>query len=172
MRASAEGASSRKERDGKWSARQRTAGGRRLDIRGLSARRLPAMVGKKRAPPEWSGGVVWTEGRLVCVPARRVSPRACLNRQAGSATARPAANSTKASAAVWSWSAIHNLEARGRPYLARRVGAGLQRGADCGLEDWSGGFRQYAAGKIGPASRGSSGEEDRRVQVPRDWRWA
>src|SRR6516165_11326047 len=98
----------------------------------------------------------------------RLSPRACLNRQAGFTAARPAANRIPSSAAGWR-TPRHNLEASGRPSAAQRVVEDIPRDADCGLEDWSECFRLCAARKIGRVKRGSAGEEDRRPKVQKSW---
>src|SRR2546427_2526787 len=118
------------------------------------------MGGKEEPPPEYQtrrGIVDWTDEPY---SDPRLSPRACLNRQAGFTAARPAAKWIPCSAAVWR-RAIHNLEVSGRLRVARRVVEEIRRDADCGLEDWSGCFRRCAARKIGRARRGSDPGEDR-----------
>ena len=95
---------------------------------------------------------------------RRLSPRACLNRQAGFTAARPVANGIPPSAAGWR-TPRHNLEASGRPSAARKGVEDIPRGADCGLEGWSGCFRLCVARKIGRAKRGCAREGDRGARV-------
>src|SRR5438105_7296381 len=118
----------------------------------LGAKKDPAGLVKTPA-----GHVDWTNEPY---SDRRLSPRACLNRQAGFTAARPAANWIRSSAAT-SRRPTHNLGASGRPSLVRRVVEDIPRDADCGLEDWSGCFRSCGARKIGRAKRGSAREEDR-----------
>ena len=124
---------------------------------------------QRKAPPGLSklrrGFVDWTDEPY---SDRRLSPRACLNRQAGFTAARPAANWIPSSAAA-SRTPPHNLEASGRPSVAPRVVEDIPRDVDCGLEEWSGCFRRCAARKIGRAKRGSAREEDRAAQVRKHW---
>src|SRR3989454_7225431 len=126
------------------------------------------MGGKEDPPPEYQtrrGIVDWTDEPYSDL---RLSPRACLNRQAGFTAARPAANWVPASAAALG-RPIHSLEVSGRLSVARRVGEGIRRDADCGLEDWSGWFRPCVDRKIGRARRGSDPGEDRASEARRHW---
>src|SRR5688572_32282928 len=99
------------------------------------------MGAKKRTPPEPetpTGLVDWTDEPY---SDPRLSPRACLNRQAGFTAARPAANWIPSSAAMWRTPA-NNLAVSGQRGVGRRVVAELRRDADCELEDWCGCFRR------------------------------
>jgi hypothetical protein len=111
---------------------------------GFSSETDPAAIGsKKEAPPESnSSGAVGLDG---CEPYSdpRLSPRACLNRQAGFTAARPAANWIPASSA-WK-TPTHTPETSGRLCAARRGDEELRQDVDCGLEDWSGCFRRCVA---------------------------
>jgi hypothetical protein len=138
---------------------------------GFSSETDPAVMRSKgRAPAGGSKtpagpGVDWTDEPY---SDRRLSPRACLNRQAGFTAARPAANWIPSSAAG-SMMPTHNLGASGQPSVVRRVDEDIPRDADCGLEDWSECFRSCAARWIGRAKRGSAREEDRGTEVRKHW---
>ena len=130
----------------------------------------PAGIGSKEKNPAGvlrfpAGFVDWAD--QPCSDPR-LSPRACLNRQAGFTAARPAANWIPSSAATWT-TPTHNLEVSGRLGVDPRVAEALRRDADCELEERSGCFRSCAARRIGPAKRGSDPEGDRASQARNHW---
>ena len=130
--------------------RAKNADGRRVGFRGLQLRNRSGWhwEQEKRTPPEFlrfpAGFVDWADEPY---SDPRLSPRACLNRQAGFTAARPAAN-WMGSVAAWKMP-THNLEISGRFCGARGVGEALRRDVDCGLADWSGSFRPCVVRKIG-----------------------
>lgn len=121
--------------------------------------------GPRRCVKSPAGFVDWTDQPY---SDPRLSPRACLTRQAGFTAARPAANWIPGLASAWK-RPTHNLEVSGQPCVVRRVVEDIRRDADCGLEDWSGGFQRCAARKIGQARRGSDREEGRAAEALRHW---
>src|SRR5271165_6962246 len=151
--------------------RQKTPADVAFVFRGLSAQKPNRLHrGRKTVPRrmERLRRGLWTEGNEPYADPR-LSPRACLTRQAGFTAARPAANSIRSSVAERSCAAVHSLEASARLCLARRVDAELRRDADCAPGDGSGDFPRCTVRKIGLAKRGSVPGEDRPAQAPQHW---
>src|SRR5206468_12436287 len=129
--------------------RQRTPADVAFIFRGTSAQKPNRLneAANKRVPRrmERFRRGEWTAGKEPYTDPR-LSPRACLTRQAGFTAARPAANWIRA-VAESSCAAVRSLAVSARLCLARRVGAELRQDADCAPEDASGGFPRCTARK-------------------------
>ena len=140
----------------------------RLVFRGaFSSETDPAEKGESKTVPRRMEKLrrgLWTAGKEPYADPR-LSPRACLTRQAGFTAVRPAANSNR-SVAKRSCAAVDSLEVSARLCLARRVGAEFRRDADCAPADGNGDFRQCTVRKIGSVKRGFDPGEDRHAAAP------